>query len=195
MKGILELTYVTEEARHRFRERVRELDKKLSWAQLPRMNMAMHPSKVHFSDDLSETRLYNDRFIEVRVSQGNLSSALYIFGLMHNMGFFAFVVACIAERAFVWPLLLIYLVFCVGFCLNAIRLAVKYVGYDFVRFNRRMQLVHFWGVSGKQPRMMHLPWHEAVPFASSSRGNCAQLSFLSSSRTRSRNSCRASSVM
>ena len=84
MKGILGLTYITEEARHRFRERVRELDKKLSWAQLPRLDLAMHPSKVHFADDLSDPRLYNDRFIEVRVAQGNVSSVFYIFGLMHN---------------------------------------------------------------------------------------------------------------
>jgi len=125
----------------------------------------MHPFKVHFGDDLSDTRLYNDRFIESRVAQGNLSSALYVIGLMHNIVLLGCLVGFISDpHGPLWILLLLYVPFGVGFCLNAIRLAVKYAGHDFVRFNRRMQLVHFWGGTGKQPRMMHMPWREAVPF-------------------------------
>lgn len=66
---------------------IEEYKSKPSNIQLPDIDMAMHPSKVYFADDISDTELFNDRFIESRVHEGMGAFAIYLMVGIHNFTF------------------------------------------------------------------------------------------------------------
>lgn len=157
------LTTISPEARRVFAERIEQMDHRADWGRLPSLDTAMHPARAVFSDDLSDSRMCNDRFIESRVVAGNMSSALCIIGGMHNLMLASFIAVFIDEGEISLFLLGAYLLFGVGFCLNLIRFMIQKMTSGFVRFNRQAQLVHIWpGVDGLEPRS--IPWRDAVPF-------------------------------
>lgn len=150
-------------ARQLFRKLLIRLDHSSEWGRLPPLDVAMHPSYALFEDDLSDARLCNDIFIESRVVQGNMSAALCVLGVMHNMMLFVFIAYCISEREIYFTLIAVYVLFGVGFCLNLMRKMIGGVTMAFVRFNRQAQLVHIWPEVKDLPPIS-LPWREAVPF-------------------------------
>jgi len=154
----------SDEARALFAERTNNMDLRSDWGRLPPMDIPMHPSQVAFTDDLTDSRFCNERFIESRVAEGNISAGLSIIGTMHNIFFFGSIAYFVTERTFSYILLIAYLLFGVAFCLNMIRLMIKVIPLSFVRFNRQAQLVHRWGGGKGNLQMLSLPWREAVPF-------------------------------
>ncbi|MDN7638775.1 hypothetical protein [Burkholderia cepacia] len=65
---------------------------------LPGITIAMWPSRVCFSDDVSDTRMFNECYIEPDFIRGQCSMIMYCFALMHHLSLVIIVLAFIKSH-------------------------------------------------------------------------------------------------
>ncbi len=138
---------------------------------LPGITLAMWPPSVGFCDDVSDPKMFNERYIEPDFWRGRCSLILYFCALMHHFilvlviyGLFDESVAVHLARgsylAAFLPSVFFYTIF------------IILLGYFFwigfvvatsltLRFNRRAQIVHVLGVGDE---VLHLKWRDVRPF-------------------------------
>ncbi|WP_322087276.1 hypothetical protein [Burkholderia sp. BCC1999] len=154
-----------------FEKQIGALRAKSDHIGLPGVTIAMWPSRVCFSDDVSDSRMFNERYIEPDFWRGRCSLVLYLCALMHHF-VLVFVIyglldesvaVGVAEGNYV-EALLPSLIFYTAFIL--------FVGYFFglcfvgatslsPRFNRKAQVIHMLGVKGE---VLHVNWRDVRPF-------------------------------
>ena len=146
-----------------FEKQIETLRVKGDHIGLPGITLAMWPPSVHFCDDVSDPRMFNERYIEPDFLQGQCLMIMYCFALMHNfslvillIGFFhdlSSVIASIFQTGAMYAFfLLIY-----G---SVFWLAAMAATSPSHRFNRQAQLVHIpWN-----DQILHLRWQDVRPF-------------------------------
>ena len=146
-----------------FEEALDEYKSKKSYIQLPDLDMAMHPNKIYFTDDISNKERFNEQFIESHVNEGMSAFAIYLMMGMHNV---------------LLPSLIYVLFFLNGIETDPVMYFGALVGYLMIltpliltaknfhptpmRFNRQAQCIHiFW----TKTEVITFPWKIAVPFS------------------------------
>jgi hypothetical protein len=135
------------------------------WQQLPDIRVAMSPDHVSFGDDVSDTTMFNERYIESHVFIGKMAFALY-----GTCGAFV-VTSAFSATAIMFDVLakksLGEIIFLNGI-LVAFSALMATMTFFFsklepvcVRFNRQAQLVHIYRSPGKADTAA---WREVHPF-------------------------------
>ena len=146
-----------------FKATLEDYKTKKSHIQLPDLNMAMHPSKVYFADDISDKEHFNERYIESNVGEGMSAFAIYLMMGMHNvvlaslLSILIFMDDNIADFS-------LYVIYLTGYLiiLAPLILTTKNFHSNPVRFNRQAQCIHiFWN----KTTAITFPWKSAVPFS------------------------------
>ncbi|MGO4327405.1 hypothetical protein AB4Z48_04425 [Cupriavidus sp. 2TAF22] len=146
-----------------FERRCGVLDERNDFSRLPDIRYAMYPGDLWFSDDLSDSELFNARYLEPDM-EGEINFVVYL-----PMGGFTFALFSVLVLA---PLfgevksatdLLLGLLACIPFGLIAwfFLWAGGVSANSRQRFNHQAQLVH---VVTHDHRVVHLPWREVAPF-------------------------------
>ncbi|MDN7912491.1 hypothetical protein [Burkholderia cepacia] len=145
-----------------FEKQIEALRAKSDHIGLPGITIAMWPSRVCFSDDVSDTRMFNECYIEPDFIRGQCSMIMYCFALMHHLSLVIIVLAFIKSHGDIIETLFragaIYAFFLVvyGFIFRLAALGAISPSH---RFNRQAQLVHIpWG-----NQTLHLRWRDVRP--------------------------------
>ncbi|MBN3825738.1 hypothetical protein G3O00_19210 [Burkholderia sp. Ac-20384] len=153
-----------------FEKQIEALRARSDHIDLPGITLAMWPPSVCFRDDVSDSRMFNERYIEPDFWRGQCSMVLYFCALMHHF-ILALVIyglidddvvarlvrgnylAAILPGALFYAFFLVLLGYFFGICfLGAISPSM--------RFNRQAQLIHLpWG-----DQILHLRWCDVRPF-------------------------------
>ncbi|SIT06265.1 hypothetical protein [Achromobacter sp. MFA1 R4] len=148
-----------------FEQMLANLKRRSDWQQLPDIRVAMWPGQVSFSDDLSDKHLFNDRYLESRVSVGKMAFVLYLVCGAFLATFIpvgiSIISAAVRGKSAIeiisddWIIALFsVLMFCLGYALSRITPSC-------VRFNRQAQVVHIYGGPNKATTA---PWRDVYPF-------------------------------
>ncbi|MBN3825739.1 hypothetical protein G3O00_19215 [Burkholderia sp. Ac-20384] len=154
-----------------FEKQIEALRAKSDHIGLPGITLAMWPPSVCFRDDVSDPRMFNERYIEPDFWRGRCSLVLYLCALMHHFVFVLVVYglfddsvvehlargsyfAAFLPSALFYAFFLILLGYFFWFCFIG---AVSYPP----RFNRQAQIIHMVGVKGE---VLTLNWREVRPF-------------------------------
>ena len=144
-------------------ETLQEYNNDSTTIPLPPTNIAMHPSQASFDDDVSDKRLFNERFIESRVHEGMNSSALYMAAIMHNSIFMVIIIFFFLD--------LIQNKFdLLNFILSLVIYIPAYFGPKFIfqsaslypiRLNRQAQCLHY---PVDDNKVYTIPWKQCMPY-------------------------------
>ncbi|CAB3972553.1 hypothetical protein BLA9940_03500 [Burkholderia aenigmatica] len=154
-----------------FEKQIEALREKSDHIALPGITLAMWSPSVHFSDDLSDRSMFNDRYMQPDYWHGRCSLVLYLCALMHHF-VFALVVHGLFGDSVTKNIASgnYFLAFLPGALFYIFFLAL--LGYFFwfcfigaisspPRFNRQAQIVHMVGVGGE---VLNLNWRDVRPF-------------------------------
>ncbi|WP_420995450.1 hypothetical protein ACKI2N_004970 [Cupriavidus sp. 30B13] len=170
-----ELTFPPADPKADFERQCTLLDERGDFGRLPDIRYAMYPGDLWSNDDLSDSALFNERYLEPDM-RGEVNFYMYLATGIFNFvlftvlivlplsgeiksgldAFFAFL-GCIPVGLFTWFFL--------------------WMGSgpgSRVRFNRQAQLVH---ASTYDNRVVHLPWREVRPYIEFGTGYGLQLTF------------------
>ncbi len=150
-----------------FEKQIEALRAKSDHIALPGITLAMWSPKVCFSDDISDPRMFNERYIEPDFLRGQCSLIMYFFAFAHHLTLAAALYSlffdgggCREIHLFdVLQVGVIYLVFLFfyGFIFRLSAMAATSPSH---RFNRQAQLVHIpWNY-----QTLHLRWQDVRPF-------------------------------
>lgn len=148
-----------------FEQMLANLKRRSDWQQLPDIRVAMWPGQVSFSDDLSDKHLFNDRYLESRVSVGKMAFVLYltcgafVFASLSSISLIISEFINGLEFSEIISLYWIAVLFCAFFFLLAYGLTR--ITPSCVRFNRQAQVVHIYGGPNKATTA---PWRDVYPF-------------------------------
>ncbi|MBN3825737.1 hypothetical protein G3O00_19205 [Burkholderia sp. Ac-20384] len=134
---------------------------------LPGITMAMWPSRVCFSDDMSDSSMFNERYIEPDFLRGQCSLIMYFFALAHHLTLVAVLYSLFStggnDKVITFvdvvqsALTYFVFLFAYGFIFRLAALGATSPSH---RFNRQAQLVHIpWG-----DQTLHLRWRDVRPF-------------------------------
>lgn len=150
-----------------FEKQIEALRAKNDYIGLPGITLAMWPPSVFFRDDVSDSHMFNERYIEPDFVRGQCLLIMYFFALAHNLTLMAVLYSLLSEWGGIQRIRMVdlfqsgivYLIFlfCYGFIF--ILSALGAISPS-PRFNRQAQLVHVpWG-----RQMLHLRWRDVRPF-------------------------------
>ncbi len=150
---------------HSFDEMLANLKAAPDWQQLPDIRLSMSPQHVTFVDDVSDKKMFNERYMESHVFVGKMAFALYgtcgAFVATSTVLAIAITHDVLAKKslgdiAFQYGIMVVFAVLMVA------------LAYFFgrsepacVRFNRQAQLVHIYQSPGKA---ITAAWREVHPF-------------------------------
>lgn len=130
------------------------------YSELPGLDISMWPEDIGFQDDLSESRYYNDIFIEQRVDKpSGIRYITKIFFFSHNVSVYFFLEKFFSGVGFDLLDVLVLLI-CPLFAWLFFFIEFFTARFGGARFNRQAQLVHVGGLGG----VVSLPWREVKPF-------------------------------
>ncbi|WP_155647978.1 hypothetical protein [Burkholderia cepacia] len=150
-----------------FEKQIEALRAKSDHIGLPGITIAMWPPRVCFSDDVSDTRMFNERYIEPDFIRSQCSMIMYFFALAHHLTLAAvlyslFQIGGVDERIHMVDLFqacVTYLIFLFFYGIIFWLSALGAISPSH-RFNRQAQLVHIpWG-----DQTLHLKWQDVRPF-------------------------------
>jgi hypothetical protein len=141
-----------------FEEGIARWMKRRDQAPLPRVYRAMWKKDVRFRDDISDRELFNEQFIESRLTTPSLVDTLYITSMMHTISLVVGIAATVTEPASWLTWVLVYVGWNTPFFFP-LWLLSKPVGG--IRFNRQAQVVQTMrGIGG----VLTVPWRDVRPF-------------------------------
>lgn len=148
-----------------FEQMLTELKKDPNWRPLPDIRSAMAPHQVSFADDLSDTALFNERYVESRVFAGKLAFALRLTctaGLASSIILALTIInSALAGRSWEEILSLNWMLSLLTALLFVLAYRLSTIEPVYVRFNRQAQLVHIYRGANKA---VTAPWREVHPF-------------------------------
>ncbi|WP_423382344.1 hypothetical protein [Burkholderia sp. LMG 32019] len=153
-----------------FEKQIETLRGKSDHIGLPGITIAMWSPRVCFRDDVSDSSMFNERYIETEFWCGRCSLVLYFCALVHHFvlaivvyGLFdESVAAQIAQRSYLVALLPSVIFYAFFLLILGYFFWICFIGAisPSTRFNRQAQLVHVpWG-----DQMLHLRWRDVRPF-------------------------------
>ncbi len=140
-----------------FQEGIESWKERSDTAPMEPVDLAMWPGDVEFENDIGDSTLFNERFIESRLGHNELLDDTYMLSMLHTFCFVA-VAACVITNPGLWYLVIHYLLYSSFFFLS-IGALTRSGGR--VRFNRQAQLVQT--VDGKG-NVVAVPWRDVQPF-------------------------------
>lgn len=140
-----------------FEEGINIWKKRGDTAEMEPVNLAMWPGDAQFGNDISDSFLFNERFIESQLRQDELLDDTYMVSMWHTFCFVS-VAAYIITNASLWYLVFPYLLFSSFFFLSMAALTRP---GGRIRFNRQAQLVQTVDGSGN---VVSVPWRDVQPF-------------------------------
>ncbi|WP_143331067.1 hypothetical protein [Burkholderia aenigmatica] len=154
-----------------FERQIETLREKSDHIELPGITLAMWPSSVHFSDDLSDQSMFNERYMQPDFWRGRCSLVMYLCALMHHF-FFALVIyglfgdsvkENIADGNYLAAFLPGVLFYTFFFVLLGYFFWLCFIGAisSPLRFNRQAQVIHMVGIKGE---VLDLNWRDVRPF-------------------------------
>lgn len=148
-----------------FDQMLNDLKTAPDWQRLPDIRIAMSPDQVSFGDDLSDTKMFNDRYVESHVFIGKMAFSLYgtcsAFVVTSTFSAIAITLDVLAKKS------LGDIIFLNGILVafSALMFAMTYFFSRLepvcVRFNRQAQLVHIYRSPGVADTA---EWREVHPF-------------------------------
>lgn len=144
-------------------ETLQEYNNDSTTIPLPPTDIAMHPSQVSFDDDISDNKLFNDRYIESRVHVGMNSFALYLAAMFHNTAGITLIILLILtvlnstiDYFNIFLCLIIYIPVYFGpkFIFQSASL------YP-IRLNRQAQTLHY---PVDDNKVYTIPWRQCMPY-------------------------------
>lgn len=142
-------------------ETLQEYNNDSTTIPLPPTDIAMHPSQVSFDDDVSDQRLFNERFIESRVHEGMNSSALYLAAMIHNtlgLSLLVFIVLSIVKLDFFLASLFVIAYLPTYF---GPKFIFKSASLYPIRLNRQAQCLHY---PVDDNKVYTIPWKQCMPY-------------------------------
>ncbi|MCA8490631.1 hypothetical protein [Burkholderia arboris] len=146
-----------------FEKQIEALRAKSDHIGLPGITIAMWPPKVCFADDVSDPRVFNERYIEPDFIRGQCSMIMYCSALMHHFSLAILLIAFfknlggIIEAILQTGVAYAFFLIIYGFIF---RLAALGAISPTHRFNRQAQVVHIpWG-----NQTLHMRWRDVRPF-------------------------------
>lgn len=148
-----------------FEQMLAKLKNDPKWRPLPDIQSAMAPHQVSFADDLSDTALFNERFVESHVFVGKLALALR---LTCTAGLATSIILAVTITHSVLAGRSWQEIASLNGMLTLLSASLFVMAYRFckiepvyVRFNRQAQLVHIYR-GGRQA--VSAPWRDVHPF-------------------------------
>ncbi|CAO3982860.1 hypothetical protein [Achromobacter mucicolens] len=140
-----------------FEEGINLWKKRGDTAEMEPVNLAMWPGDAQFGNDISDSALFNERFIESQLDQDKLLDDTYMVSMWHTFCLVT-VAASVITNVERWPLVFPYLLFSSFFFLSMAALTRP---GGRIRFNRQAQLVQTVDGSGN---VVSVPWRAVQPF-------------------------------
>jgi hypothetical protein len=148
-----------------FQEMLTNLRGRSDWQSLPDIRLAMWPRQVSFSDDISDPRLFNSRYLESRVFAGKMAFALYLL-----CG--AFLTSFVFSVYFIWwttdagatpyeALADVWVIVLFSVLMGLFARVLLKLEPACVRFNRQAQVVHIYDGPN---RATTVAWRDVHPF-------------------------------
>jgi hypothetical protein len=140
-----------------FHEGIERWQKRSNTAPMEPVDLARWPGDAKFENDISDSSLFNERYIESQIGEDELLDNTYLFSMLHTI-FCLVVAADLFTNSSFWYFLLLYPVFNIFFFLSLRALARP---PQRVRYNRQAQVVQT--VDGKG-NVVTVPWRSVRPF-------------------------------
>ncbi|CAB3849845.1 hypothetical protein LMG26686_01901 [Achromobacter mucicolens] len=160
-----------------FQEMLSNLRARSDWQSLPDIRLAMWPGQVSFSDDLSDPRMFNERYVESRVFAGKMAFVLYLLcgAFLTSSAFILYFVwwtldeGGTAYEALADSWVIVLLSALTGW-LAGVLLKLEPAC---VRFNRQAQVVHIYDGPSKATTVAWRDVHPFTEFSTSADGKFA----------------------